>query len=148
MDNKLEQIIKKDDKKFKEILGVKKDTFIKMLELLEKAYIILHSKGGSKPKLSILDKLIITLRGYYREYRTMDSIAFDYNVSKSTIWESIKWVENVLIKSKEFKLPSKKVLMEENPDIEFVIVDVTESPIERPKKNKRDGIQERKNNIQ
>ena len=61
---------------------------------------------------------------YYKEYRTMQNIAFDYNVSKSTICESIQWIENTLMKSGNFKLPSKKDL-ENNISIELVLVDVT-----------------------
>ncbi len=54
-----------------------------MLEILEEEFKKLHSKGGRPNKLSILDKLIIML-SYYREYRIMQNIAFDYKVSKST----------------------------------------------------------------
>ena len=54
----------------------------------------------------------------------MQNIAFDYNVSKSTICESIQWIENTLMKSGNFKLPSKKDL-ENNISIELVLVDVT-----------------------
>jgi hypothetical protein len=41
-----------------------------------------------------------------------------------------------LVKSGKFSLPGKKVLMGEDTEIEVVLVDVTESPIERPKKSK------------
>jgi len=44
-------------------------------------------------------------------------------------------VEDVLIKSKQFHLPSKKVLQPSDTVIEVVLVDVTEQPIERPKKD-------------
>jgi hypothetical protein len=43
-------------------------------------------------------------------------------------------VENVLVKSKEFSLPKKKELINDN-EIEVILVDATESPIERPKRN-------------
>lgn len=98
--------------------------------------------GGHPPKLNVLDKLVIML-GYYREYRPMENIAFDYGVAKSTICESIKWVEYTLIKSGEFSLPSKRKLME-STQIEVVLVDATECEIERPKKNKDATIPARK----
>ena len=78
-------------KDYQRLLGVKKATFDKMLAILKKAYKQEHLMGGHPPKLSVLDKLIIML-GYYREYRPMENIAFDYGVAKSTICESIKWV--------------------------------------------------------
>jgi len=48
-----------------------------MLSILEETYKRQHFKGGSPLKCLSIDKLIITL-GYYREYRTMRHIAFDY----------------------------------------------------------------------
>ena len=96
------------EEEYQGIFGVTKTTFDKMLSILEETYKRQHFKGGSPLKcLSVLDKLIITL-GYYREYRTMRHIAFDYGVSKSMIHKSIHWVEDVLIRSKEFSLPSKR----------------------------------------
>ena len=103
-----------------------------MLEILEEKHRQEHLRGGHPPKLSVLDKLVIML-GYYREYRTMENIAFDYSVSKSTICESIKWVENTLIKSGEFSIPSKIELVS-NTKIEVVLVDSTEIEIELPQK--------------
>lgn len=122
------------EKEYQELFGVKKATFEKMLEILNEQYQKDHEKGGKPPKLSTLDKLIIMLC-YYREYRTMQHIAFDYSVSKSTICESIQWVEQTLVKSGAFRLPSKKEL-HSNVSIEVILIDATEVEIERPKKNK------------
>jgi len=133
MINNQERIEKLKENKYQGVFGVKKPTFDKMLEILEKAYIKLHSKGGSSPKLTVLDKLIVML-SYYREYRTMENMAFDYDVAKSTICESIKWVESELIKDGTFSLPSKRKLVEELPEIDAVLIDVMEVPMERPKK--------------
>ena len=66
----------------------------------------------------------------------MEHIGHDYGVSKSTVCESIQWVENTLKKNSAFKLPCKKVLKKATGDIDYVVVDVTESPIQRPKKNR------------
>jgi hypothetical protein len=41
----------------------------------------------------------------------------------------------VLIQSKQFHLPGKKVLQPSDTVIEIVLVDATEQPIERPKKD-------------
>lgn len=135
------------DEEYQELFGVKKDTFTKMLEILNNKYVELHKQGGNKPKLSVLDKLIITL-GYYREYRSMKNIAFDYGVVKSTICDSINWVEQTLIKDGTFSLPKKRQLLEDNIEVEAILVDATECEIERPKKNKKTGIQEKRKSIQ
>jgi hypothetical protein len=44
-------------------------------------------------------------------------------------------VEDILIKSGLFRLPGKKQLSEPAYEWKVLVVDVTESPIERPKKN-------------
>lgn len=49
----------------------------------------------------------------------------------------VKRVEDILIKSRVFSLPGKKAF--DNPDehFEVVMIDATETPIERPKKTKK-----------
>ena len=145
--NNEERIKKLKEDEYQELFGIKKPTFDKMLEILQTKHVELHKKGGRKPKLSVLDKLIIMLT-YYRDYRTMNNIAFDYGVVKSTICDTVKWVENVLVKDGSFSLPKKRTLQQEDLDVEVVLIDATECEIERPKKNKKNGIQEKRKNIQ
>jgi hypothetical protein len=47
----------------------------------------------------------------------------------------IQKVENALIKSQQFHLPGKKVLQANALEIEVVLIDATEQPIERPQKD-------------
>lgn len=141
-----EKIGKMQEKEYQEIFGVKKPTFEVMLEVLEENYLERHKKGGRPPTLSVLDKLIIMLQ-YYREYRAMQHIGFDYGVSKSTISDSIAWVEQTLIKSGRFRLPSKRELTRSDCQLEAVIVDVTECEIERPEKNRKNTIPEKRKGI-
>ena len=77
--NNQERIAHLKAKDHQKYLGVKKNTFDVMLQILEKDYQRKHKMGGRPPKLSVLDKLMIMLE-YYREYRVMDNIAFDYKV--------------------------------------------------------------------
>ena len=131
-----EKIGKLQEDECQEIFGVKKATFDAMLEILEWNYLERHKEGGRPPKLRVLDKLIIMLQ-YYREYRAMQHIAFDYGVSKSTICDSIAWVEQTLSKSGRFRLPSKQELTKPDCKLEVVIADATECEIERPEKNRK-----------
>jgi hypothetical protein len=131
---------------FKRAYGVEPATFEKMKAILEKEYNKLHKSGGSPPKLTIDDKLKITLK-YLREYRTMENIGIDYGVSKSTVCESIQWVENTLVKDKTFKLPDKKVIKKKTGTIEYIIIDVTESPIQRPKTGQKEYYSGKKSAI-
>ena len=132
---------------YMEISGVSKEVFYSMYLELLRAYRRLHKKGGRPPVLSVLDKLVITLM-YWREYRTYRHIAWDYSVGKSAIGNTVTWVEDVLIKSGRFALPSKRALQKTDTDIEVVLLDVTEQPIERPKKGRKNGILARKSATQ
>ena len=73
---------------------------------------------------------------YWREYRTEFHIAQSYGVSESTVCRTIQKVENVLVRSGKFRLPGKKALQPSDTLIEIILVDVSEQPIERPKKAK------------
>jgi hypothetical protein len=146
---KWETIKHKPPAVFKRLIGVHKSTFDKMVEELIKRtppsrHKVKGSKRGPKPKLSIEDKLLMMLM-YYREYRTFLHISSDYGISETQCWRIITDLESMLIKSKLFHLPGKKVLQQAN-SFEVVLVDVAESPIERPKKNSAGIIQERKRN--
>jgi hypothetical protein len=74
---------------------------------------------------------------YLREYRTMDSIAAEYGVCKGTVCLTIQWVEDTLVKDGTFALPGKKVLKRKSDAIQYIVVDVTESPINRPKEGQK-----------
>jgi len=89
---------------------------------------------GRPAKLSCSDQLLMTLM-YWRKYRTQYHIGQAYAVSKSTVFLTIQRVENRLIQCRQFRLPSKRELLESQTNIQGVIVDVTEQPIEGPKKN-------------
>jgi hypothetical protein len=131
---------------FKRLYGVKPGTFKKMLSILQREFTALHQKGGKPPKLTVKDKLIITLK-YLREYRTMDSIAAEYGVCKGTVCLSIQWVEDTLVKDGAFALPGKKKLKRKSESIRYVVVDVTESPVNRPKKGQKQYYSGKKNGI-
>jgi hypothetical protein len=135
MDNKT-RIANLPEEKYQVLFGIHQATFETMLTILEAAKEELRKQGGRPSRLSVLDKLVIML-GYYHDYRTMENIAFDYNVSKSRVCDAIAWVEQTLIKDGTFSLPSKRALTDTEREIGIVIVDATECETERPKKNKK-----------
>lgn len=73
---------------------------------------------------------------YYREYRTLHHISIDYGISEGQASKTVRAIEKVLIKSGKFSLPGKKVLHDASNTIEYVVVDATESQIQRPKKQR------------
>lgn len=133
----------KDDQ-FRRLTGVKRQTFNRMLEILQEAFQRKMAFGGRKPKLSVADKLLLALE-YLREYRTYFHIAKTYEVSESAAYRTSRWVEDTLIKHPDFALPGRKALHRSDMHYEVVLVDATETPIERPKKNKNTSIQAKRN---
>ena len=128
-----EEIKDRKDSDFKRLTGVSHQTFKKMLAVLEAGM----PSFGRPPKLSRADQLLMTLM-YWREYRAQFHIAQAYGVSEATVSRTIRKVEDVLVRSKQFHLPGKKALRPGDTVIEVVIVDATEQPIERPKKSSAD----------
>ena len=140
---KYEKIAEYSDAQFRRITGVKRETFQKMVEMLERAYAEKHRRRGRRPKLSIEDLLLATLE-YLREYRTYAHIAASYGIAESNIYRGIKWVEETLIRDGIFSLPGRKAPLKSDMEYEVILVDATETPIERPKKSKNDTIPARK----
>lgn len=59
--------------------------------------------------MSRADQLLLTLM-YCLEYRTEFHVSLTYGISESTVCRTIKKIENTLIQSERFHLPSRKVL--------------------------------------
>jgi hypothetical protein len=132
---KYEQIKELAGEKFRRLTGVKKETFSKMISILREAELKKKAKGGRNSKLIIEDRLLMALE-YIREYRTYFHVSQSYGVSESTAYDSIKWIEDTLIKHPDFALPGRKALLRSDMEYEVILIDATETPIERPKKNK------------
>ena len=121
------------DEGFKRRFGVERITFFRMVDSLKPQWRP-TPKPGAKPKLNLEERVLVTLE-YWREYRTYFHIGSSWGVSESTICRCVRWVEDTLIKAQEFHLPGKKALVEGH--ITVSIMDVTETPIERPKRGQR-----------
>ncbi|MGQ4649984.1 transposase family protein [Lyngbya aestuarii] len=120
---------------FKRLCGVRKETFAKMVELVEtneKQKI----KTGRPSKLSPENQVLMTLE-YLREYRTYFHIGQHWGLNESTVYRIIRKTEDILIKSKELRIPGKKQLLKSGNPIEIAVIDVTETPLERPQKNRK-----------
>ena len=131
--------------KFKRLTGVKKEVFKEMLDCVTafKQSKRKHKSRGKPPKLSYADKLLLMLM-YYREYRSQFHIGVTYDIAESTVCEIIAEMESILIQDKRFHLPGKKALTEAESNFEVILVDVTESPIERAKKTAKELFRKEK----
>ena len=129
---------------FKRLTGVRRTTFKTMAKILRVADKAKKAVGGRKSKLSIEDRLLLTLE-YLREYRTYFHIGQSYGLSESNAYKICRFVEDTLIKDKRFSLPGKKALLKSDMEYEVVLIDAAESPIERPKKDKNITIPVKRN---
>jgi len=134
------------EEQFSRLRGVKRSTFDKMVSIVREKHEEKKMKGGRKNKLSVESMLLMSLE-YLREYRTYFHISQSYGISESNAYKIIKWVEGTLIKAPDFVLPGRKAIVKSDSGYEVILVDATETGIERPKKSKRDTILERKSAI-
>ncbi|MBL3285266.1 IS5 family transposase domain protein [Rickettsiales endosymbiont of Paramecium tredecaurelia] len=90
------------------------------------------ARDGKPNALLIEDRLLMALQ-YLREYRAYFHVASSYGISESSCYRNIRWIEDTLVKRQEFALPGRKALLHDM-EYEVVLIDATETPIERPKK--------------
>ena len=114
---------------FKRLTGVTPSVFAMMVEVVQDA----HRAFGRPSKLSYEDQVLATLM-YWREYRTMFHIAQSYKVSEPTICRVIRRTETLLMADERFQLPRRPALESEALTVEVLVIDATETPIERPQK--------------
>lgn len=129
-------LMEKSDADFKRLTGVNRPVFEQMLD----AYTKTKRDFGRPSKLSYNDQLLLSLMlrksgfAYWREYRTFFHIGQTYQISESYACKIVHAVENALIGDVRFHLPGKKSLLSLPP--QKIRIDATETPIQRPKKNK------------
>ena len=141
----IDKLLEQNDGGFKRYTGIHKSTFNGMLEAMQQ-YEAAKTKSG-RPSALILEEQILLSLTYWREYRTLYHISMDFGIHESSVSRIIRKVEDVLIDSGKFELP-KKLPSRVDDDINWsvVIVDATETPIERPKKTKETTTAVRRNN--
>lgn len=121
---------------FRRLTGIKRNTFEEAVRILleEEGKKGKYRNSGRKSWLSIEDRLLMALE-YLREYRTYFHLGRSYRLSESACYRICRWVEDTLIKSGKFALPGKKALLKSDMEYEVILIDATETPIERPKKS-------------
>jgi Helix-turn-helix of DDE superfamily endonuclease len=135
-------------KKFRRATGLYRSVFEEMVSCIDnyKSTQRNASNRGGVSKLSVENQVLMTVL-YWREYRSQENLGLDFHITQSRVSRTIRDIEDILIKSGSFSLPGKKVLKDANSGYEVIIVDVTETPTERPKKNKNVSIVARKSDI-
>ena len=142
----IDKLLEQSDAGFKRYTGIHKATFNGMLEAMQQ-YEAAKTKSGRPSTLSLEEQIVLSLT-YWREYRTLYHISMDFGIHESSASRIIRKVEDILVDSGKFELP-KKLPSKVDDDINWsvVIVDATETPIERPKKTKETTTVVNANNI-
>ncbi len=136
--------IKAHPQTFIRLFGIKVNEFEDILEkvtpLWEERVIGSYKRPGRFYKLSLANMILIILL-YYRSYITQLFVGMLFGIDDSRVCRIIKTLEpilaTVLAIKKERNLPKEEV--------ESLIIDTTEQPRDRPKKNQKSIIQESKN---
>jgi Helix-turn-helix of DDE superfamily endonuclease len=137
-----------DSSQFKRLVGVSRSSFEAMV-----SFIIAYKQAtrkfitkGRPCKLGQADQLLMLLM-YYREYRTFFHVGASYGLSETQCWRVVTQTESILLANKAFHLPGKKALHKGENNFEILVVDVSEHPVERPKKNSESITRAKRNDI-
>jgi hypothetical protein len=84
---------------------------------------------------------------YLREYRTYFHIGGSYGISESYACKPIQRVGDTLIKSGGFRRRDVKRRRKSDVGYEVVLIDATETTVERPERSGASGIPERKSGL-
>ncbi len=127
----------KKPKAFSRITGVSIEEFEKILEMARPAWKEkvegVKIVSGRPYGLGSLENQILCLLIYYRTYLTQEFLGFLFDVDDSCISRSIRRIAKVLAPVLGIK---KNRLIPEQEAMD-IIIDCTEHPIERPKKNQK-----------
>jgi len=146
--SKFEAIKNQKPDSFLREVGVSLDKFILILNEITKHMKQQYAKyplkkRGRKSSLCIEDMLLLTLY-YLRHYMTFAQLGKNFGISESYTCKIYHRMSSILINVLDMK--SRSELM--NSNLEVILIDVTEQPIERPKKGQKAYYSGKKNDIQ
>ncbi len=124
---KYKKLAKMKDGRFKRAVGIPRELFEILVEVLRSSYEEKHKLGGRKPNLNIEDTLLMTLT-YYRDYPTFFKLGMMFGLDESNAHRWVKWSENKLKEALSGVIDIRD--LDENSE---QLVDVTECTIQRPK---------------
>lgn len=131
---------------FRRSVGIERDLFNELVGVLAQAEAAKNRSG--RPSLSLENQLCLTL-SYWREYRPFFHLGLSYGVHESNAYRIVHRVENRLAASGLLALVKPIAMANKTDGTEgersarartVVILDASEVPIERPKKDKKPTI--------
>ena len=122
---------------FQRRFGIKIQTLKAMVNALENFRLENPKDRRGRRTILTLEEQVLVALEYWREYRTYFHIGTSWGVSESTICRIVTDIESTLMKTGKFGIPGKKALLKDSDYPEFVVMDVTETANERPKKKQK-----------
>ena len=128
-----QQTLEQSDERFLRDVGISKATFQQLLDKVATYLAVQREKNpmkkrGLKSTISIADQLLLTLT-YLRHYPTFAKLGKEFSISESYANKIYHRMLDILVRV--LPMNSKKELL--RSDLDSVVIDVTEQPIERPK---------------
>lgn len=122
---------------FKRDTGISLENFYFILEKVQTH--ISHTlnekpmrKRGLKPTISLENKILLTLL-YLRDYPTFFKLGKSFGISESYANKIYHFILQIMVNV--LHVSNRKELL--NKDIDTIIIDVSEQPIERPQKGQK-----------
>ena len=128
-----QQTLEQSDERFLRDVGISKATFQQLLDKVATYLAVQREKNpmkkrGLKSTIGLADQLLLTLT-YLRHYPTFAKLGKEFSISESYANKIYHRMLDILVRV--LPMNSKKELLRSNLD--SVVIDVTEQPIERPK---------------
>ena len=126
------------EEKFKRTVGISLSHFLFIVQLVS-SFIAKEKeanpmkKRGLKSKVTIQNQVLLFFY-YLRDYPTFLKLGQSFGISESYANKIFHRILDILVQT--LKLPNRKALLD--GDVEKILVDVTEQPIERPVKKQKD----------
>ena len=143
--SQFEKAVKLSDEQFLRAVGIDKTAFNLILERVATHLENLREerpmkKRGRKSEVTLADRLLLTFT-YMRHYPTFARLGMEFGISESYANKLYHQILDVLVKV--LSLKNRKHLLDSN--LQTIIIDATEQPIERPTKGQRAYYSGKKN---
>ncbi len=121
---------------FSRLTGVSTELFGEMVEKIRPLWDVRRDnfdEGGRIYNLSELEDHVLAMLIYYRCYITYVFMGFLFNSHETTVMRSVSRIERIAVKV--IHIEKKREISRE--EVEYLITDVTEQPVQRPKRKQK-----------
>ena len=121
---------------FRRLTGVDIDLFVEMTEKVRPLWEKRRNnfeKGGRKHNLEGAENHLLAMLLYYRCYVTYEFLSFFFDSDETTVMRAVKRTEKIAVRV--IHIEKKREIT--RADAEYLIIDATEQPVQRPKKGQK-----------